>query len=380
MIRLGLIGTGGRAYLAKHMHRPDLGVAVTAGADILENALERFKDDYGPDVRTEKDYRHLLDDDRVDAVAVFAPDYLHEEMAVNAFDAGKHVYLEKPMAISTAGCDRILDAWRRSGRKMMVGFNLRHHPVYRTMKAIADSGDLGEIRNVWMRHFVGLGGEFYFHDWHASKNNTNSLLLQKGSHDIDLIHWITGRYARTVWAIGGLDHFGGNRPDDLTCPKCPDRDTCAEFQTPVQHPERIRCALRREVNVEDNAMVFMDLGDGVRACYLQNHFTPDYQRNYVFIGERGRMENNEENETVHVRMRSTRDVAGLSDRLVTIKPSQGDHGGADPVIALDFIKMLTEGREPVSTPEAGRMAVAVGCAATESMRNGGIPVKVPPLE
>jgi hypothetical protein len=69
----------------------------------------------------------------------------------------------------------------------------------------------------------------------------------------------------------------------------------------------------------------------------------------------------------------------LSNRTYDIKPAEGGHGGADPVICNDFLDMILAGKEPVSTPVAGRMSVAVGCAATESLRHGGKIVAIPPL-
>lgn len=56
------------------------------------------------------------------------------------------------------------------------------------MKELIDAGAIGEVKTIWCRHFVGNGGDYYFKDWHAERKNTTSLLLQKGAHDIDVIH------------------------------------------------------------------------------------------------------------------------------------------------------------------------------------------------
>jgi len=317
----------------------------------------------------------LLDRKDVDAVAVCSPDYCHEEHAVAVLQAGKHLFLEKPMAISTEGCDRILTTWKDSGVRMMIGFNMRYMNIFRVMKEIVDSGAIGQIKAVWVRHFVGLGGDFYYHDWHATRANTNSLLLQKGSHDIDMIHWLTGRYTQRVAAFGSLDYYGGDRPNELTCDTCPDVRTCTEAQP---QSTRRQCAFRREVDVEDNQVMIMELEGGIKAAYLQCHFTPDYHRNYVFIGTEGRMENSEPEMRVWVKSRRSNTYRELADREYSIKPAMGGHGGADPVICEDFLNMVLDGKEPVATPLAGRMSVAAGCAGAQSLRNGGVPVAVPP--
>ena len=375
-LRIGMIGVSGRGGLAAHWHQPAGRSVVVAGADVNDKHLESFKARYGPDVFITRDYREMLARRDVDAVAVTSPDFCHEEHAVAALEAGKHVFCEKPLAITTAGCDRILRAWKASGKRLMVGFNMRYMNLFRVMKEIAESGVLGEIRAVWVRHFVGEGGNFYFHDWHATRKNATSLLLQKGSHDIDMIHWITGRWTRRVSAFGSLDYFGGDMPNDLTCPVCDRRATCPDVQ-PEGNP-RQQCCFRKEVDVEDNNLVIMDMEDGVKAAYLQCHFSPDYQRNYAFIGTLGRMENCEHDGKVWVKTRRSGTWRDYADRTYEIKKAVGGHGGADPVICRDFVEMVLDGKEPLATPLAGRMSVAVGCAGAESLRHGGVPVDVPP--
>ncbi|RKY75899.1 gfo/Idh/MocA family oxidoreductase, partial [candidate division KSB1 bacterium] len=74
-----------------------------------------------------------------------------------------------------------------------------------------------------------------------------------------------------------------------------------------------------------------------------------------------------------------RKYKNLANRSYDVKPAEGGHGGADPLICQDFVDMLISGREPLATPVAGRMSVAVGCAATESLRSGGKVVEVAPL-
>lgn len=374
-LRIGMIGVGGRGGLWRHWHQPRGRSVVTAGADVSRDALERFRSDHGGSPFVTTDYREMLQRDDVDAVAVCSPDFCHEEHAVAALEAGKHLFLEKPMAITTEGCDRILQTWRRSGKRMMIGFNMRYMNIFRVMKEIVDSGAIGEIKAVWVRHFVGFGGDFYYHDWHANRANTTSLLLQKGSHDIDMIHWITGSYTTRVAAFGSLDYFGGSMPDDLTCDRCDLERTCIEAQP---NSPRRQCAFRREVDVEDNQVMIMQLANGVKAAYLQCHFTPDYHRNYVFIGTEGTVENSEPEMLVRVRTRRSNSYRELADREYRVKPAAGGHGGADPVICEDFLDMVLNGKEPVATPLAGRMSVAAGCAGAASLRSNGMPVDVVP--
>nr|WP_150960088.1 Gfo/Idh/MocA family oxidoreductase [Aneurinibacillus sp. XH2] len=371
-IRIGVIGLGWRAGVAKYWHRPDGKSVVVAGADTNPARLDKFRERVNPDADVMLDYRELLQRPDIDAVVVMTPDHCHDEHAVAALRAGKHVYCEKPLAVTVDGCDRILEAWRDSGKHFMIGFNMRYMNMYRTMKEIIAAGDIGEVKAVWVRHFVGLGSDYYYHSWHGSSKNTTSLLLQKASHDIDIIHWLTGRYTTKVAAFGGVDYFGGSKPNDLTCPECPEKETCPE----ARFGPLTQCAFREEIDVEDNSMVLMELEGGIKASYMQCHFTPDYERNYTIIGTEGRIENSEPNNQVIVKSRKSNTWRDLSDRVYNIRKAEGSHNGADEKICEDFINMILHGKEPVAQPIAGRMSVAVGCAATESMRAGGRVIRV----
>ena len=365
-----MIGVGGRGALRMYFHQPKKRAIVVGGTDISLKALADFKKEIGPDVFTTTDYRELLKRKDIEAIVITSPDFTHEEYAIAALKAKKHVYLEKPMAITTEGCDRILKAWKKSGKKLMVGFNMRHMALFKLMKKIIDSGKIGDIKAAWVRHFVGLGGHYYFHDWHGTRKNTYSLLLQKGSHDIDMIHYLTGSYSKKVAAFGSLDFFGGNKPNSLRCPKCKIRKKCLE----VDYSSMNQCCFRKEVDVEDNSEVIMELENGIKATYLQCHFSPEYFRNYTFIGTKGRIENLNDGDTVILKLRKNyKDMEnkGVKEIVYKVKKEKGSHGGADAHIVEDFLDYILKNKKPVSTALAGRMSVAVGCTATDSLRGGG---------
>ena len=98
-LKIGVIGTGGRGGVARHAHKPDYGSRIVACCDLVDSSLGSAKDRYGSGLYITHDYRDLLDRE-LDAVFITTPDYLHEEHAIAALEAGMAVYLEKPMAIT----------------------------------------------------------------------------------------------------------------------------------------------------------------------------------------------------------------------------------------------------------------------------------------
>jgi predicted dehydrogenase len=379
-IRIGVIGVTGRGALARSWHKPDGDSVVTAGMDVTEEALSHFKETLNPDAFMTTDVDELLDRDDIDAIAITSPDFTHEEYALKALAAKKHVFCEKPMAITTEGCDRMLEAWKESGKEFMIGFNMRYMNIFRVMKDIVDSGVIGEIKVVWCRHFVAHGGDWYYHDWHGNSQYSTGLLLQKAAHDIDMIHWITGHYATKVVGMGSLDYYGGDKSNDLHCPDCDEKEECVEVQEPARGHANTRdmCAFREEIDVEDNSTIIMELDGGIKATYMQCHYTPDYCRNYTFIGTEGRVENLDDDTKVIVKLRDKSNRwKNLAHQDHDVKPATGTHGGSDPEICRDFVEMVMTGKRPVSTPLAGRMSVAAACAGTHSIRNQSQLVNVP---
>jgi predicted dehydrogenase len=372
-IGIGVIGAGGRGGLAGHAHRPDDGVRLVAGADINPKALAHFQSKYGGMVTT--DYRDVIAHPGVDAVFVASPDYLHEEHALAALNAGKHVYLEKPMAITVKGCDRILAAARRNRVKLYVGHNMRHMTFVLKMKELIDNGAIGEVRAGWCRHFVAYGCDAYFKDWHADRTKTTGLLLQKAAHDIDVLHWLCGGYTQRVSGMGNLSVY--NRIKD----RHPASERGDASWSNTNWPPLSQKQLNPVIDVEDLSMVHMALDNGVLCSYEQCHYTPDAWRNYTVIGTEGRIENFGDcpGECV-VRLWNRRTGYNpYGDEQFFIPPVSGSHGGADPNIVDEFVRYVREGGKIATSAVAARYSVATGCLATDSLRSGSAPRDIPPL-
>ena len=140
-LQIGIIGSGGRGTLLGQLaHRPGRGSRIVACSDVHPGTLERNRSEYGTGLFTTTDYHELLARD-LDAVIVATPDFTHEEHAVAVLATGRTLFLEKPMALTIAGCDRILRAAARTKARLYVGHNMRHMPFVRKMKQLIDAKD-----------------------------------------------------------------------------------------------------------------------------------------------------------------------------------------------------------------------------------------------
>lgn len=371
-IKIGVIGVGGRGALAKCAHLPQKGFRIVAGVDVVTDHLNRFKEFSGSDTFVSKDYRKLLAIQDLDAVFVTSPDFLHEEHALAALKAGKAVYLEKPMAITIEGCDRLLKTAFKTGSKLYLGHNMRHFPVVLKMKEVIDSGLIGDIQAGWCRHFINYGGDAYFRDWHSEQKNTNGLLLQKGAHDIDVMHWLMGGYTQSVVGMGMLSVY------DRCKRRSPKVPGSAKWNN-AHWPPLEQSGFSPVINVEDHNMVMMQLDNGAQACYMQCHYTPDSERNYTFIGTRGRVENIGDHGCCEVQVWTQRGPRATPDIIYKLKPIEGSHGGADPAIVGEFLHFVRDGIKTHTSPIAARNAVAVGVQGHKSMRSGCNAMKIPSL-
>ncbi len=372
-ISFAMVGLSSRGTaLAEAAAQPEKGWQLVAGMDVSEAARRKFAEKF-PQAKLYGDLDSLLADRSIQAVFLTSPDFLHEEQACAALEAKLAVYCEKPMAITIEGCDRMLETARRTGSRLFIGHNMRYYPVICKMKEIIDSGLIGEIQCGWCRHFVAYGGDAYFRDWHSERKNTTGLLLQKGAHDIDVMHFLMGGYTRRVVGMGQLSVYN----------RCARRDPGepgeADFNG-MRYPPLEQSGYSPVIDVEDHNMIMMQLDNGMQASYLQCHYTPDAERNYTFIGTRGRIENIGDDGQCELHVWTRRTSRQTPDIVYHLAPAEGTHGGSDPMILQNFFDFVMNGAKTSVTPVAARNAVATGVLGHQSMRNGNLPQEIPQLD
>ena len=195
-LKIGIIGCGG---IANGKHMPALKkeakrAEMVAFCDIIPERAEAAAEKYGtPDAKVYTDYRELLKDDSIDVIHVCTPHRSHCEISVAALEAGKHVMCEKPMAKTAADAEKMLEAARRTGKKLTIGYQNRCRADSLLLKSIIEKGDLGEIylgkANAIRRRAVPTWGVFL-----NEYEQGGGPLIDIGTHALDLTLWMMDNY------------------------------------------------------------------------------------------------------------------------------------------------------------------------------------------
>lgn len=193
-MRFGLIGCGqqGRELAAALTHVP--GTELAACSDPDPRSLTAVGG--GSSVARFAEYRAMLQHTRLDAVIVATSHEALADAALAAVQAGCHAFCEKPLATSAACARPAVEAARRGGRNLMVGYIQRFDPLRQRMKALLDGGALGELAYV----VASKGGPVDLSGWQLERTRGGGQLLWVGSHLVDQLHWLFGRRVERVFA------------------------------------------------------------------------------------------------------------------------------------------------------------------------------------
>lgn len=196
-INIGLVGCGrhGSRY-AELLNQYELGARLIAASRRSLDDLKRFAEKFNIK-NFYTDYRELLSNPEVEAVIIATPNNLHAEVAVAAAEAGKHILIEKPMAVDSRQAMLILEAASRYRVKLMVSHNFRFHPVFSKVKELIPS--IGRPYLVsYCKRQEAIGG------WRESRGMAGGgVVMDLGVHLFDMCLWLTGFKASSIYCYLG---------------------------------------------------------------------------------------------------------------------------------------------------------------------------------
>jgi predicted dehydrogenase len=413
-LRYAIAGLGARSrtYQDALHDRAERGVSLVAcldsnpGRSALATQVARERGQAAPRLYSASELERMLAETQPHVLIVTTPDWTHDAYVSTALDRGVDVIVEKPMAVTAAGCQRVIDSVRSSGRRCRVAFNYRYSPVRAQLKEMLASGVIGEVRSVdfhWM--LDTYHGADYFRRWHSYKRNSGGLLVHKATHHFDLVNWWLSALPVRVSARGQRQFYTpstarrlGLRAMGERCHTCPERTTCplvldlaadADLQALYLDNEkhdgylRDRCVFRPDIEIEDTMVAWVEYDTGALLSYSLNAFCSWEGYSIVFNGSHGRIEYREREKTPHSPLSEQRGAlleGGTSLVLhelrkppVTLEPrrSAGSHGGGDRLMLQDLLDV--GGMDPLrraADERSGAYSILVGIAANQSLETG----------
>ncbi|MDB4673839.1 Gfo/Idh/MocA family oxidoreductase, partial [Verrucomicrobiales bacterium] len=196
-VKLGMVGLGnmGRAHRQNILDSKVNGLSITAVCD-REEALPEKRE--GESQFTEAS--DMIKSGEIDAIHICTPHFLHSPIGIEALEAGLHVMVEKPLGVHVADCQRLIDAYEKTGGKdgklvFAAMFNQRTNPLYKKLKDLIDSGETGEVRRIIWQVTDWFRTEYYYASggWRATwKGEGGGVLLNQCPHNLDLFQWLFG--------------------------------------------------------------------------------------------------------------------------------------------------------------------------------------------
>jgi len=295
----------------------------------------------------------------IDWVLIGSKNCEHREHCLAAFKAGKHVFCEKPLAITVEECEEITNAHKASGKLFATGFVLRHAPLYIKMYELIQSGILGKLVSVEADEVLTPGhGGYIMRNWRRFKEQGGPHILEKCCHDVDILNWLIGSIPRRVASFGGTDVFTKeNRPEN---------DDDYLLYTTWNAWEDVDPFLT-EKGIVDNQVVIMEYRNNVRVTFHANCNSAWPQRRLMICGTKGTMEGNLIDGSLRYRTIANR----YNEERIQVNGS-GMHGGADSIIMDNLAESMFKGVTPKATGREGLLSAIVCIAVDEAMVKGQV--------
>jgi predicted dehydrogenase len=370
-IGVGTRGSAGLGWL--HSAAPD-NAQITAICDTYEGYIARAKDImktvWGTTPATYTDYHKLLADKNVDAVFIMTPEHLHHDMAIAALKAGKHVYVEKPLAHTIEEGFDIVRVWEQSGKVVQVGTQNRSSSLYKKAKELVQQGMIGDVhfvRAFWYRNSLPNDPAWrYVIPSEATPSNTDWVKFLGTAPTRD---WSPERYFqwRLYW-----DYSGGISTDLLVhqtdivnfmLSKTTPKSCCASGGIYRWHDDR---------DTPDTFSAVYEYGDNFQlnySCYFGNDH---YGFGEQLCGNEGTIEvMNRQDLYFTPESYKGKAPASISSRAPIHLNGRADFNEADGAINhfRNFILSVQGKEKPIAPPPVGQQAAISGHLATLSFKN-----------
>lgn len=421
-LRVTLVGTGvrGISFWGRRLIEdyPDL-LEFVGLSDSNPGRLKYAKEYMKVDCPVFVNFDEMVQRTSPDLIIVCTKDSTHHEFIIKGLEAGCDVLTEKPLTTDEVKAQAILDAERRSGKNLIVGFNYRWSPYMTKIKELLQNNEIGEITSVDFNWYLNTHhGASYFRRWHGLMDSGGSLWVHKATHHFDLLNWWLDSEPEEVFAYGALEHYGSSGPfRGKSCRSCDHKAECTYYWDITKdthsmklyvdneaHDGYIRdgCVYRHEIDIYDKMSAQIKYANKAVVNYSLTTYSPFEGWRIAFNGQKGRIEawldipwmknENLDQESLHAaEMSQTSNDPIILEPLVLyknwsdyqviqVKSERGGHGGGDRRL---HDKLFKNPHAPDPYGHAagvrdGVMSVLIGVAARKSIETSQ-PIKIADL-
>ena len=420
-LKIALVGTGvrGTSFWGKRLvEKYSDSLEFVGLCDINPGRLAYAQQYMKVDCPTFLDFSKMITDTKPDLVIVTTVDATHHEFIVQGLQMGCDVLSEKPMTTDEVKCQQIIDAEKKYGKRLIVGFNYRWSPYNTKVKELLAEGKIGKVTSVDFHWYLNTyHGASYFRRWHGLREKGGTLLVHKATHHFDLLNWWLNSDPEEVFAYGDLEFYGANhsfRADN--CRPCPHKSEC-DFHWDITKDQRMMdlyakneehdgyvrdgCVWSKNIDIYDKMSAQIKYKNNVVVNYSLTTYSPFEGWRIAFNGTEGRIEaaldipyNKDmkmSQEELHAAEMAQAGEELAYEPIITHKlwndfnvvqvgMEKSGHGGGDKRLH-DQIFMHPEKKDPYDRAAGlrdGAMSLLVGVAARKSIEIGK-PVKIADL-
>ena len=413
--KICLVGTGvrGTSFWGRRIQENYGDIIEFVGlCDINPGRLELAKTTIGVDCPVYTDFDKMIAETKPDLVIVTTVDATHHEYIIRSMDLGVDVLTEKPLTTDEVKAQAIIDAEKRTGRKVIVGFNYRYGTLFSAIKEQLAQKPLGQMTSVDFHWYLNTyHGADYFRRWHGERDKGGTLLVHKATHHFDLLNWLIDSDPVEVVAFGSLEHYGkNNKFRGLNCRNCAYTDKCQYYWDITRDRRsfalycenekydgyiRDNCLWREDIYIFDKMAVQIKYANNVQVSYSLTTYSPYEGWRIAFNGKNGRIESWEDipwrrqekiNQAELHAAEMNQNEQGNSRydeifwqenfnrdfEIIKVESSRGGHGGGDTRLQ-DKIFRNPELPDPYKHSAGSRdgvMSAIIGIAARKSIDEG----------
>ncbi len=337
----------------------------------------------------------MLKETKPEILIVTTMDSTHHEQIVKGLEAGADVITEKPMTTDEKKCQMIIDAEKRTGKKVYVTFNYRYSPHRQKIYELLNDDTIGKVTSVDFHWYLDTShGADYFRRWHRKREFGGTLLVHKATHHFDLLNWWLNSDPEEVHAYGSLEFYGKNNPFRHThCRPCPHKGECKFYFDITKNPRMMElyvdnekhdgyhrdgCVFREDIDIFDKMAVQIKYANKVQVSYSLTTYSPYEGYRISFNGTKGKLDawiheaqpwEKEKYDEIQVTK-----TFGKTEYF-RISNTEAGHGGGDARLRKQLFNPGVDPYKQGAGSRDGAMSILVGIAARQSIDTGA-PVKI----